>query len=474
MKSMKITENTLICRKQNKDTIISCGNSVEHERRRNGQSDSRMIENDNINTNKPTERMLERILSSDNMNEAYQKVKRNKGAGGVDQMEMDELLEHLKTHREEILTSLLKGSYKPYPVKRVEIPKENGKTRKLGIPTLRDRVVQQAILQVLSPIYEKQFVETSYGFRPNRGCHDALKKCQEYANQGYWYVIDIDLEKFFDTVNQSMLMEILSRLIKDNRVLSLIQKFLNAGIMDRGMFIRSDVGVPQGGPISPLLANIMLNELDQKLEEWGYRFVRYADDLMIFTKSKRAGQRQFQRVSKFIEGKLKLKINKEKTSITRLNQIKYLGYGFYRIKGKCRFRVHPKSITKLKDKLRETTGRSNGMSIEGRKTKLNQIIRGWVRYFKLADMKAIMQSIDEWLRRRIRMITWKRWKKVRTKFENLRKLGVAKEKAWEWANTRKSYWHTANSWILATTLTNARFEKQGYLSLLKYYLEVRV
>ncbi|AUG56351.1 group II intron reverse transcriptase/maturase [Acetivibrio saccincola] len=425
---MKITENTLICRKQNKDTIISCGNSVEHERRRNGQSDSRMIENDNINTNKPTERMLERILSSGNMNEAYQKVKRNKGAGGVDQMEMDELLEHLKTHREEILTSLLKGSYKPYPVKRVEIPKENGKTRKLGIPTLRDRVVQQAILQVLSPIYEKQFVETSYGFRPNRGCHDALKKCQEYANQGYWYVIDIDLEKFFDTVNQSMLMEILSRLIKDNRVLSLIQKFLNAGIMDRGMFIRSDVGVPQGGPISPLLANIMLNELDQKLEEWGYRFVRYADDLMIFTKSKRAGQRQFQRVSKFIEGKLKLKINKEKTSITRLNQIKYLGYGFYRIKGKCRFRVHPKSITKLKDKLRETTGRSNGMSIEGRKTKLNQIIRGWVRYFKLADMKAIMQSIDEWLRRRIRMITWKRWKKVRTKFENLRKLGVAKEK----------------------------------------------
>jgi len=434
---MKITENTSICRKQNKDTIISCGNSVEHERRRNGQSDSRMIENDNVNTNKPTERMLERILSSDNMNEAYQKVKRNKGAGGVDKMEMDELLEHLKTHREEILTSLLKGSYKPYPVKRVEIPKENGKTRKLGIPTLRDRVVQQAILQVLSPIYEKQFVETSYGFRPNRGCHDALKKCQEYANQGYWYVIDMDLEKFFDTVNQSMLMEILSRTIKDNRALSLIQKFLNAGIMDMGMFIKSDVGVPQGGPISPLLANIMLNELDQRLEEWGYRFVRYADDLMIFTKSKRAGQRQFQRVSKFIEGKLKLIINKEKTTITRLNQVKYLGYGFYRIKGKCRFRVHPKSISKLKDKLRVATGRSNGMSIEGRKTKLNQIIRGWVQYFKLADMKTVMQSIDEWLRRRIRMITWKRWKKVKTIFENLQKLGVAKEKAWEWANTRK-------------------------------------
>ncbi len=471
---MKITENTLICRKQNKDTIINCGNSVEHERHRNGQSDSRMIEKDNINTKEPTVGMLERILSRDNMNEAYQKVKRNKGAGGVDKMEMEELLEHLKTHREEILTSLLKGSYKPYPVKRVEIPKENGKIRELGIPTLTDRVVQQAILQVLSPIYEKQFAETSYGFRPNRGCHDALRKCQEYANQGYWYVIDMDLEKFFDTVKQSMLMEILSRTIKDNRVLSLIQRFLNAGIMDNGMFIKSDTGVPQGGPISPLLANIMLNELDQSLDEWGYRFVRYADDLMIFTKSKRAGQRQFQRVSKFIEGKLKLKINKEKTTITRLTQVKYLGYSFYRIKGKCRLRVHPKSIIKLKDKLRLVTGRSNGMSIEGRKTKLNQIIRGWVQYFKLADMKTVMQSIDEWLRRRIRMITWKRWKKVKTKFENLKKLGVAKEKAWEWANTRKSYWHTANSWILATTLTNARFEKQGYLSLLKYYLEVRV
>ncbi|MCQ6963905.1 DNA polymerase [Methanolobus chelungpuianus] len=471
---MKITKNTHECRKQNKDTITNCGNSVEHERHRNGQSDSRMIEKDNINTNKSTVKMLESILSRENMNRAYLKVKRNKGAGGVDKMEMDELLEHLKTHREEILTSLLNGSYKPYPVKRVEIPKENGKTRKLGIPTLVDRVIQQAILQILSPMYEKQFSETSYGFRPNRGCHNALKKCQEYANQGYWYVIDMDLEKFFDTVNQSMLMEILSRTIEDNRVLSLIQKFLNAGIMNKGMFIKSKQGVPQGGPISPLLANIMLNELDQELEKWGYRFVRYCDDLMIFTKSKRAAQRQYKRVIKFIEGKLKLKVNKDKTNISKLVQVKYLGYSFYRIKGKCRFRVHPKSIKKLKDKIRQVTGRSNGMSIEGRKTKLNQIIRGWVQYFKLADMKGIMKTIDQWLRRRIRMITWKRWKKVRTKFENLQKLGVARERAWEWANTRKGYWHVANSWILDTTLTNARFKKQGYLSFLKYYLEVRV
>jgi len=471
---MKITKNTLECRKQNTETITNCGNNVEHKRHRNGQSDSRIIETGDINTVNPTKRMLERILSQENMNNAYLKVKANKGAGGVDKMEIDELLEHLKTHQEEILTSLLKGSYKPYPVKRVEIPKENGKTRKLGIPTLMDRVIQQAILQVLTPIWEKQFSETSYGFRPNRGCHDALRKSQEYANQGYWYVVDMDLEKFFDTVNQSMLMEILSRTIKDNRVLSLIQKFLNAGIMDKGIFEKSKAGVPQGGPLSPLLANIILNELDHKLEEWGYLFVRYADDLMIFTKSERAAKRQYKRANKFIEGKLKLKINKEKTKIKRLDKVKYLGYGFYKIKGKCRFKVHPESITKLKDKLRIVTGRSNGMSIAGRKIRLNQIIRGWIQYFKLADMKGLMESIDGWLRRRIRMITWKRWKRVRTKFKNLQKLGVARQKAWEWANTRKSYWHISNSWILATTLTNARIEKQGYLSLLKYYLKVKV
>ena len=474
MKSMKITENTIECRKQNNGTITNRGDSVEHKGHGNGQSGSKIIEKDDINTNKSTEKILEQILLRDNMNNAYLKVKRNKGAGGVDKMEIEELLEHLKTHREGILKSLLEGSYKPYPVKQVEIPKENGKTRKLGIPTLTDRVVQQAILQVLSPIYEEQFSNTSYGFRPNRGCHDALKKCQEYANQGYWYVIDMDLEKFFDTVNQSMLIEILSRTIKDSRVISLIHKFLNAGIMDKGMFIKSDKGVPQGGPLSPLLANIILNELDQTLDEWGYLYVRYADDLLIFTKSKRAAERQYKRASKYIEGKLKLKINKEKTQISKLNQVKYLGYSFYKHKGKCRFRVHPKSIRRLKDKLKTVTGRSNGMSIEERKIKLNQIIRGWVQYFKLADMKSIMQEIDEWLRRRIRMITWKRWKKTKTKFENLQKFGVAKGKAWEWANTRKGYWHTANSYILATTLTNARFEKQGYLSFYKYYLEVRV
>jgi group II intron reverse transcriptase/maturase len=471
---MKITENTIECRKQNNGTIISRGDSVEHKGHENGQSVSKIIEKDDINTNKPTEKILEQILLKDNMNNAYLKVKRNRGAGGVDKMEIDELLEHLKTHQGEILKSLLEGSYKPYPVKQVEIPKENGKTRKLGIPTLTDRVVQQAILQVLSPIYEKQFSETSYGFRPNRDCHDALKKCQEYANQGYWYVIDMDLEKFFDTVNQSMLIEILSRTIKDNRVISLIHKFVNAGIMSGGMFVKNETGINQGGPISPLLANVVLNELDQKLDEWGYLYVRYADDLLIFTRSKRAAKRQYEKASKYIEGKLKLKINREKTQISKLNRIKFLGYTFYQYKGECRFRVHPKSIKRLKNKLKDVTSRSNGMSIEGRKIKLNQIIRGWVQYFKLADMKTIMRDIDEWLRRRIRMITWKRWKKVKTKFENLQKLGVAKWKAWEWANTRKSYWHTANSWILATTLTNARFEKQGYLSFYKYYLEVRV
>lgn len=254
-------------------------------------------------------------------------------------------------------------------------------------------------------------------------------------------------------------MEILSRTIKDRRVPSLIQRFLNAGIMDKGMFIKSETGVPQGGPLSPLLSNIILNELDQKLEEWGYKFVRYADDLMIFTKSCRAAERQYRRAGKLIEGKLKLAINKEKTKIANLTQVKYLGYAFYNINGECRLRVRPESIKRLKDKLRTITGRSNGKSVNGRKTKLNQIVRGWVQYFKLADMKSNMKATDEWIRRRIRMITWKRWKKVKTKLGNLQKLRVEKEKAWEWANSRKGYWLCQSKFLLQPLPTLGLNEK---------------
>lgn len=355
----------------------------------------KMAKTDSTNANKQRERILEEILSTENLNRAYKQVKRNKGAGGIDGMQVDELLPYLREHREELVASLLAGKYRPKPVRRVEIPKENGKMRKLGIPTVVDRLIQQAICQVLSPIFEKQFSDNSYGFRPKRSAHQALRKCQSTITEGYKYVVDMDLEKYFDTVNQSKLVQILSETIKDGRVISLIHKFLRAGIMVDGMFEESPEGVPQGGPLSPLLGNIMLNECDWELARRGHRFVRYADDMMIFCKSRKAAQRALKNILPYIEGKLFLRVNREKTQVAYVNRVKFLGYGFYTHKGEGRLRIHPKSIQKLKDKIRETTARSNGMSIMTRKTKLNQVIRGWVNYFKLADAKSLLQGLDE-------------------------------------------------------------------------------
>ena len=280
----------------------------------------------------------------------------------------------------------------------------------------------------------------------------------------------MDLEKYFDTVNQSKLVQILSETINDGRVISLIHRFLRAGIMVGGMFEDSPEGVPQGGPLSPLLGNIMLNECDYELERRGHRFVRYADDMIIFCRSRKAAQRTLQNILPYIEGKLFLRVNREKTQVAQVKQVKYLGYGFYVYKGEGRLRVHPKSIRKLKDKIRRVTGRSNGMGIEQRRTRLNQIIRGWVNYFKLADMKKLLKEMDEWTRSRIRMVTWKRWKKVRTRYINLKKAGVEEEQAWMWANTRKGYWRTAHSPILLKALSNERFKRVGYLSFLECYI----
>lgn len=369
---------------------------------------SKITETDNTNTNEQAEGLLEQILSADNLNRAYKQVKRNKGAGGIDGMQVDELLPFLKDHKDELVKSIWDGKYRPKPVRRVEILKENGKMRKLGIPTVVDRLIQQAITQVLSPIFEKQFSDNSYGFRPKRSAHDALRKCKSHITDGYKYVVDMDLEKYFDTVNQSKLIQILSETIKDGRVISLIHKFLQSGVMVDGLFEESPEGVPQGGPLSPLLGNIMLNECDYELEKRGHRFVRYADDMMIFCKSKKAAKRTLDHILPYIEGKLFLKVNREKTKVAHVNHVKFLGYSFYIYKGEGRLRIHPKSIQKLKDKIREVTGRSNGMGIEERRTKLNQIVRGWTNYFKLADAKSLLAKIDEWLRSRIRMVTWKR------------------------------------------------------------------
>ena len=429
----------------------------------------KMAETDITNRTEQTEGLLEQILTPDNLNRAYRQVKRNKGAGGIDGMQVDELLPYLKENRNELLQTLLGGRYRPQPVRRVEIPKENGKTRKLGIPTVVDRLIQQAIGQVLTPIFEGQFSENSFGFRPKRSAHDALGKCQINITEGYRYVVDMDFKKYFDTVNQSKLIQILSETIKDGRVVSLIHRFLRAGVMVGGLFEESSAGVPQGGPLSPLLGNIMLNELDHELKRRGHRFVRYADDLLIFCKSRKAANRTLIHILPYIEKKLFLKVNREKTRVAYINKVEYLGYGFYVYGGKGRLRIHPKSVQKFKDKIREITGRSNGMGTQFRKMRLNQVIRGWINYFKLADAKNLVGRLDEWIRSRIRMVTWKRWKRVRTRFTNLRGLGIKEEQAWMWANTRKGYWRIAHSPILSQTLSVERFKRAGYLSLRDCY-----
>src|SRR5665647_659640 len=304
--------------------------SVEQKEYAEVSAHSRIAENNDIITNFQTDELMEQILQSENLNKAYKKVKSNKGAGGVDGMSVDELLTFLKDNQKQLIQKLKDGKYKPNPVRRVEIPKETkGEFRKLGVPTVVDRVFQQAITQVISPIYEEQFLENSYGFRPKRGAHDALKRCQQNVEDGYVYVVDMDLEKFFDTVCQSKLIEVLSRTIKDGRVISLIHKYLNAGVISKGIFEKTDMGMPQGGPLSPLLSNIMLNELDKELERRGHRFVRYADDSMIFCKSRKSAIRTLKSIMQYIEGKLFLNVNLEKTKVAYISKVKYLGYSFY-------------------------------------------------------------------------------------------------------------------------------------------------
>lgn len=418
--------------------------------------------------------LLEHILSPSNLNSAYKQVKRNKGAGGVDKMEVESLKDYLVNNKDRLIQSIQQGKYRPNPVRRVLIPKENGKQRQLGIPTVVDRVIQQSIAQKLTSIYEPQFSSHSYGFRPKRSAHGALRKCRDYITQGYVYAVDIDLERYFDTVNHSKLIEMLSRTIKDGRVVSLIHKYLNAGVMDEDHYEETHEGVPQGGPLSPLLGNILLNELDRELESRGHKFVRYADDMVILCKSWRSAHRTMKSIVSFIEGKLFLRVNRDKSQVAHVRDVKFLGYTFYRIKGKGRLRIHPKSVEKMKAKIKRLTSRSNGWGNERRKEALSQYIKGWVQYFKMADMQRMLEKTDAWYRRRLRMVIWKQWKRIKTKVANLIKLGINKYKAYEWANTRKGYWHIAKSFILSRTVTDQRLRMAGYVFLLDYYKAVRV
>ena len=424
--------------------------SAEHKGYDRALTETRITENNITDASSEEYGLLEQILDPENLNKAYKQVKRNKGSHGVDGMSTDELLEYFKQNGNTLRKTILDGKYRPSPVRRVEIPKDNGKKRQLGIPTAVDRVIQQAIMQVLSPLYDVTFSETSYGFRPKRSTHDALRKSIEYANEGYTYVVDMDLEKFFDVVNQSKMIEILSRTIKDGRVISLIHKYLRAGAIVNKRFEETQIGLAQGGNLSPLCSNIML-----------------------FARCKRSAARIMAHILPFIENKLKLRVNKEKTKVAYIGYVKFLGYGFYPSKGsKIKLKVHKKSIVKMKDRVREITSRSRGISYESLKLELKQYVRGWVNYFKHADMRMLLESTDAWLRRRLRMFIWKRCKKVKTRYRLLKQLGYNHQNAIKYANTRKGYWSVAGSQILSCSITDDVLRKAGYLFFLGYLKSV--
>ena len=416
-------------------------------------------------------KLLEKVLDDKNLFEAYKQVYKNKGASGVDGVTVDELGKYIYLHKEEIKEQIRKRKYKPSPVRRVYIPKENGDKRGLGIPTVVDRLIQQAIVQVLSPIYEEQFSETSYGFRPNRSCEKAIIKLLEYFNDGYTWIVDIDLQKFFDTVCHDKLISIIMKTIHDGELVSLIRKYLVSGVMENGIVSPTKVGTPQGGNLSPLLSNIMLNELDKELEKRGLRFTRYADDCVIVVKSEKAANRVMESITKFIEKKLGLKVNVEKSKVARPHQIKYLGFGFYYTKtGIIKPKPHLKSIQKFKRKLKQLTKRSLSISLDKRFVKLNQVIRGWINYFRIADMKTYMQSTTSHLNRRIRCIIWKQWKVSNKRIESLRKLGCDEEQAKAIAYSRKKYWNT--SLYISIFITNKRLKQIGLIFPIEHYQKV--
>ena len=420
--------------------------------------------------------LLEKVLSKDNLNKAYEQVYKNKGASGVDGVTVDELFSYIKEHKEEILYKIRNRKYKPQPVRRVYIPKENGKLRKLGIPSVIDRVLQQAIVQVLTPIYEEQFSNSSYGFRPGRSCEQAVIRALELFNDGYDWIVDIDLQSFFDEVNQDKLIGILRRTIKDGNLVSLIRKFLQSGVMVSGVIQETKKGTPQGGNLSPLLSNIMLNELDKELEARGLNFVRYADDCLIMVKSEKAANRVMESITTYITKKLGLKVNVEKSKVARPNEIKYLGFGFYKRinQNKWRPKPHIKSVEKFKTKLHDILIRSKSINLDTRLLKLKQIIYGWVNYFKIADMKSFLAGVDKWIRRKLRVIIWKQWKKIRKRYTCLRELGISHRDAYVTTNSRRGYYHVAHTRVLEAAISKERLNKRGLVNSLDHYLKVHV
>ena len=442
--------------------------SVEHEEYAEARSVGQMEAEEQDNASD----LMERILDRENLNRAYQRVKSNKGAPGIDGMTVEEALPWLKEHREELLASIKGEWFRPNPVRRKEIPKPDGGTRKLGIPTVIDRIVQQAIAQVLIPIYEPLFIDGSYGYRPNRSAQTAIKKVKEYAEQGYKYAVQLDLSKYFDTLNHALLINLLRKTIQDERVIQLIKKYLKSGVMENGVCVKTREGSPQGGPLSPLLANIYLNEFDHEFTNRGVKVIRYADDIVLLAKSQRAMERLLETSTRYLEGKLKLTVNKEKSkcvSVVAIRNFKFLGFALGRGKNGYYIRVHAKSLKKAKQRLRELTSRSQGRNVRVVMKNIKVFMTGWLAYFGIAAMKSIMQDWNGWLRRRIRMYIWKQLKKPKTRVQNLIKLGMDPWKAYRNGNTRKGYWAVAGSGILQHTITDKRLAQAGNFDILARY-----
>ena len=444
---------------------------------REGYAGARSIEARERRERDGAEGLMERILNRENLNRAYKQVKRNHGAPGIDGMTVEAALPWLRENREELLQSIREGSYKPSPVRRKEIPKPDGSgVRKLGIPTVVDRVIQQAMAQQLQPLFEPLFSDGSYGYRPGRSAQQAIRRVKAYAEQGYGHAVEIDLSKYFDTLNHELLLNMLRKQIQDKRVIDLIKKYLKSGVMENGVSRRTEEGSPQGGPLSPLLANIYLNEFDQEMEGRGVKVIRYADDIVVLAKSSRAAQRLLESSRTYLEQKLKLQMNTQKSkvvSVVAQKHFKFLGFALGKnVKG-VYIRAHRESLAKAKQKLKKLTSRSQGKKARQVMENVKVYIRGWIGYFYVADMKRILQRWNEWLRRRMRMYIWKQWKKPRTKVQNLRKLGIPEWQAYQWGNTRLGYWGIAGSAVLNRSVTNERLAQAGYYDFPAQYERLR-